>query len=198
MNEMQKLLGQTDIYLIDQILKGRYKSDDCILDAGCGSGRNLPWFIENSITIFGVDQDEVRIKELRTRYPALADELLVNDLKSMPLPEDYFSHIISSAVLHFAQDLYHFHSMFAEHIRVLHPQGSFFIRMTSDIGLPTMGQDLGEGVFRIPDGSTRFLLTRDLIRELMAVHNLTLLEPVKTTNVDDVRAMTTLMFQKEV
>ena len=196
MNPIRNLLGQTDIYLIDQIFKERFRPGDCILDAGCGSGRNLTWFVQNDMRIFGVDQDEFQIGELRKKYPDRLDDLLVSDLKSMPLPEDFFDHIISCAVLHFAQDLYHFHSLFAEHIRVLRPQGSFFIRMTSDIGLPSAGHDMGEGVFRIPDGSTRFLLTRNLIEELMAVHHLTLLEPIKTTNVEDVRAMTTLVFQK--
>lgn len=35
-----------DIYLLDQIMKGRYDKEDIILDAGCGEGRNLRWFVE--------------------------------------------------------------------------------------------------------------------------------------------------------
>ena len=38
---VQELIGNTDIYLIDQIMKNRYNQQDKILDAGCGNGRNL-------------------------------------------------------------------------------------------------------------------------------------------------------------
>ena len=42
---MEAFLGM-DIYLIDQILKGRYLPGELILDAGAGGGRNLNWFFD--------------------------------------------------------------------------------------------------------------------------------------------------------
>lgn len=49
------LIGDTDIYLLDQIMKGRYNANDKILDAGCGNGRNLHWFLLYNISVYGID-----------------------------------------------------------------------------------------------------------------------------------------------
>ena len=38
---LQDQFGQIDIYLFDQILKGRVLPGMRILDAGCGTGRNV-------------------------------------------------------------------------------------------------------------------------------------------------------------
>ena len=42
---LSQLIGRTDIYIIDQILKERYQSGDKMLDAGCAEGRNLNGFM---------------------------------------------------------------------------------------------------------------------------------------------------------
>ncbi len=36
--DLNKEIGNIDIYLLDQILKGRYQQTHRILDAGCGFG----------------------------------------------------------------------------------------------------------------------------------------------------------------
>src|SRR5207249_761408 len=109
---------------------------------------------------------------------------------------DYFNHVISSAVLHFARDTQQFYSMIAEMLRVLRPSGSLFIRMTSDIGIEDKVQLIEDGVYVIPDGSQRFLLTRQLLADLMQRQKLHFLEPLKTVNVNDVRCMSTLVLGK--
>ena len=57
-NTLIEMVGNTDIYLLDQIMKARYLKGDKVLDAGCGTGRNMFWFINNGITIYGIDADE--------------------------------------------------------------------------------------------------------------------------------------------
>ncbi|WP_332912670.1 hypothetical protein [Algoriphagus boritolerans] len=47
--ELNQLLGNVDIYLLDQILKGRFSKEMKILDAGCGEGRNAVYFINQAI-----------------------------------------------------------------------------------------------------------------------------------------------------
>jgi tellurite methyltransferase len=99
-------------------------------------------------------------------------------------------------VLHFAQSVEAFHKQIAELFRVLAPGVILFVRMTSDIGLPDTTEDQGNGRYLIPDGSVRFLLTRGLIEQIVDKFSWQLIEPVKTTVVDDVRCMTTLVFRK--
>lgn len=195
-NNIQSLLGQTDIYLVDQIMKGRYQPADLILDAGCGSGRNLHWFLQNNYQINGIDASESAIEELKAGFSNFSRFFSVASLEHTPFNDDHFDHIICSAVLHFAINPVHFNFMFAEMVRILKPGGTFFIRMTSDIGIEDKVQPLADGVYLIPDGSTRFLLTRKILAVCMQQYNLSFMEPLKTVNVDDVRCMSTLLLQK--
>lgn len=125
-----------------------------------------------------------------------AHKLLVAPVEKMPFPDDHFDHIISSAVLHFARSRQHFKNMFAEMIRVVKPGGSLFIRMTSAFGIEKNISETGDGIYNIPDGSYRFLLTKPLLHELFQQNALSYLEPLKTVNVDDMRCMSTLVLQK--
>jgi tellurite methyltransferase len=196
LNPLEEEIGSTDIYLVDQIMKGRYRKDDTVLDAGCGSGRNLHWFIGNKISIYGIDQSEGVIQNVRDRYPAVAERFSRSEVEKMPFENDRFNHVISSAVLHFARDTDDFRQMMREMVRVLKPAGSLFIRMTSDIGIEDRVQMVSHGVFRIPDGSSRFLLTRTLLADVMRKNGLSFLEPLKTVNVNDIRCMSTVVLVK--
>ncbi|MCU0382394.1 MAG: class I SAM-dependent methyltransferase [Chitinophagaceae bacterium] len=192
-----EIIGNTDIYLIDQILKGRYGAEDRILDAGCGHGRNLHWFLYNGMQVYGIDRDHSAIEDLKALHPELdGNRLQACPVESMPFPDDYFDHLVSSAVLHFAEGPDHFFAMWQEMVRILKPGGSLFVRMASDIGIETRVKPAGSGVYLVPDGSFRFLLTRDLLRSLLDIFPLDFLEPFKTTNVDDQRCMSTLVLQK--
>jgi len=190
---LEEVIGSTDIYLIDQIMKGRYKAGDIILDAGCGYGRNLHWFLRNNVVIYGIDQDLNAIHDLQRHHPAIAERFRQSAVEMIPFGEGQFDHIISSAVLHFAKDTEHFGQMIAEMVRVLKPSGSLFIRMTSDIGIEDSVQPVGDGVYDLPDGSRRFLLTRTVLADMMRKNGLSFLEPLKTVNVNDVRCMSTLL-----
>ncbi|HTI12725.1 MAG TPA: class I SAM-dependent methyltransferase [Puia sp.] len=196
LNSIEEVIGSTDIYLVDQIMKGRYKMNDCILDAGCGYGRNLHWFLRNNVAIYGIDHDINAIHDLQRRQPLVAERFRQSAVEKLPFENDQFDHIISSAVLHFAKDTGHFRKMIAEMVRVLKPAGSLFIRMTSDIGIEDRVRLVGDGVYEIPDGSRRFLLTRRLLADIMQENGLSFLEPLKTVNVDDVRCMSTVVLRR--
>lgn len=196
-NSLQQLVGNTDIYLLDQIMKGRYRRADKILDAGCGAGRNLHWFLKGGIEIYGTDQNTLAIDELRMANPLLqADRFQSCPIEQLPFKNDFFDHVISSAVLHFADSISQFRAMLIGMVRVLKPGGSLFIRMTSDIGIERKVKLIRDGVYLIPDGSTRFLLTRSLLADILQQYPLSFAEPFKTVNVDDIRCMSTLVFQK--
>ena len=53
---LQAWFGGIDIYLFDQLLKGRFVPGMRILDAGCGSGRNLVYFLRSGYEVFAVDE----------------------------------------------------------------------------------------------------------------------------------------------
>jgi ubiquinone/menaquinone biosynthesis C-methylase UbiE len=197
-NNIQLLLGQTDIYLVDQLMKGRYKTGEFILDAGCGNGRNMHWFLENGFNITGIDMDKAAIEEMRQKYLDTGTTFRVSAVEDTGFEDDGFNHIICSAVLHFAKSTPHFKAMLAEMIRILKPGGSLFIRMASDIGIEDKVELITDGVYQIPDGSVRFLLTRLLLADCLRQYNISFAEPIKTTNVDDVRCMSTLVLLKNL
>jgi ubiquinone/menaquinone biosynthesis C-methylase UbiE len=188
------LVGNVDIYVIDQILKGRYQSGQSILDAGCGGGRNLKWFYQNNFEITGIDADAQRIKEAKERYPKASENFTVGKLDQLPYGENSFDHIFCCAVLHFAQSEEHFKRMFSKIFKVLKPKGTLLIRVASNIGLDGKKPFVQDGISKEAGG---FYITRKLISELLESYLLELIEPVKTTNVQDMRAMTSLVFQKQ-
>lgn len=190
-------LGQTDIYLLDQIMKGRYQATDRILDAGCGDGRNMQWFLQHNIEIAGIDQNEEAINLLKAGNSSLPESRFkVSQIEKTTFPENHFDHIICSAVLHFASSTNHFRTMLEEIVRITRKHGSIFIRMAANICIEDKVIPLGDGIYLIPDGSKRFLLTKTLLAETMEQFNLSFIEPLKTVNVNDIRCMSTLVLMK--
>ena len=63
--ELHATFGEIDIYLFDQLLRGRFDRRRRILDAGCGDGRNLPYFLSRGFDCFGVDRDPSAVARVR-------------------------------------------------------------------------------------------------------------------------------------
>lgn len=186
-------VGKTDIYIIDQIMKERYSTGHKILDAGCAEGRNLRWFYLNNFDIYGIDTDNERLETAKQQYPKFANNFTKGSIEKLPYREATFHHVICSAVLHFAKSGKHFITMFTELMRVLKPEGTLFIRVASNIGLDGNTPYLKESH---TNREGTFFITREIIASLFTDFSVELLDPVKTTNVQDKRAMTTLIFQK--
>jgi len=195
--QLIETFNRIDIYLFDQILKERYLPKQTILDAGCGDGRNMFWFYNNDYTLYAVDRSPDSIKEVKELYPKYQANYCVADLMDLPFEDNSMDHVINSAVLHFAESTTQFLKMFSELVRVLRSGGSLFIRMTSDVSIENTVIPIGNGIFRLPDETTRFLLTRKLLQELLSAFPIQLAELFKTTNVSDIRAMSTLVLIKE-
>lgn len=193
---MIEQIKNTDIYLLDQIFKGTYKIGDCILDAGCGHGRNMVWFIQNNFDIYGCDSAEDAVNFAHINTGISTEKLRCATVENMPYLSNQFDHVICSAVLHFARDTAHFIGMINEIDRVLKPGGILFIRMTSDFGLPKNYSELGSGRYLLQDGSQRFLLTKDLLESIKTKFGFQQIEPVKSTLVEELRSMTTLVLRK--
>jgi ubiquinone/menaquinone biosynthesis C-methylase UbiE len=190
---LSQLVGKTDIYIIDQIMKERYLKDDKILDAGCGEGRNLKWFYLNGFDISGIDTDVDRLQNAKLLYPKAASQFQVSNLEQLPYKDESFNHVLCSAVLHFAKDETHFYKMISELSRVLKIGGSLFIRVASNIGLDGHKPYLKESQ---TNREGTFFITRAIIKSIMEKYPFELIDPIKTTNVQDERAMTTLVMRK--
>lgn len=186
-----------DIYLLDQILKERFDISDRILDAGCGRGRNMVWFVKNKFKIEGCDLSEEALYDAQVATGLSSTVFKCAAIEQLPYENESFNIIICSAVLHFAHSETHFKMMVAELVRVLKPQGILFIRMTSDFGLPKNYKELGDGRYLLADGSERFLLTEHLFFEMKKEHQLSQIEPVKSTLVEELRSITTMVMQKK-
>jgi tellurite methyltransferase len=192
--------GNIDIYLFDQLLKGTYQHCRNVLDIGCGGGRNLHYFLKNNYKVFGIDQSPDAINLVRALSAALVstnppENFIIGSAEDLPFQDGSFDLVISSAVLHFAKDKTHFDAMVKEAFRVLKPGGYFFARLASDIGIETLVKRVGNDQYQLPDGSVRFLVNHEMLfaRTLKFGR---LHEPIKTTNVQNLRCMTTWCVQK--
>lgn len=191
MINVRELFGDIDIYLFDQILKNRFSGEMNILDAGCG-GRNLIYFLHNDYQVFGVDQNSEAIGQVRllakTLSPNLPSEnFQTSAVEKMPFQDEHFDAVISSAVLHFAKDETHFNKMLGEMWRVLKSRGLFFARLASSIGIENQIKPVGNGRYLLPDGSERFLINEELLDSITNKLGGIWLEPLKTTNVQNLR-----------
>jgi tellurite methyltransferase len=201
MTDLVSEFGQIDIYVFDQLLRGRLVPGMRILDAGCGSGRNLVYFFRNGFEIFGVDADPHAVASVRAIATRLASRLPAENFRVEPVERMSFDDasadaVLSSAVLHFAQDEQHFDAMVREMWRVLKPGGLLFCRLASDIGMETRMQRIEGRRFLLPDGSQRYLVNEAILMDLTRQLGATLVDPVKTTVVQDQRCMTTWVVRK--
>ena len=201
-NNLQQRYGNIDIYLFDQLLKGRF--DDCrkIIDIGCGGGRNLRYFLQNGYEVHGIDANSEAIEYVKQLSAELApanpeSNFVVTTAEELPYPDGFFELAICSAVLHFATSHAHFDAMLRSVWRVLKPGGFLFARLASDIGIEDLVVPLGDGVYLLPDGSTRYLVNQELLLRYTTELGAELFEPIKTTNVQNLRCMTTWCLRKK-
>jgi SAM-dependent methyltransferase len=187
--------GEIDIYLFDQILKGRFDRRPRVLDAGCGDGRNLVYFLRHGFQCFAVDRDPGAVEHVRALAAQLApplprDHFQAAALDALPWSDASMDAVVCSAVLHFAADAAHFGRMVAEMGRVLIPGGLFFARLASNIGIEDAVGAAGRRV-HLPDGSERFVVDEAMLLDWTARLGGRLADPIKTTNVQQQRCMTT-------
>lgn len=198
---LREHLGDIDIYLVDQLLKERLVPGMSLLDAGCGGGRNLVWFLRHGYEVCGVDESPGAVEEVRRLAAALAPHLppesfQVADVADLPFSDARFGAVLCSAVLHFARDEAHFDRMLDEQWRVLRPGGLFFARLATTIGMDGRVRPLGDSWYALPDGSRRFLADETMLRSATSRLGGAWLDPLKTTLVEDLRAMTTWVLRK--
>lgn len=201
MTDLEAQFGAIDIYLFDQLVRGRLVPGMRVVDAGCGTGRNLVYLLRAGFEVFAADADPGAIAAVRQLAARLAPHLPPNNfqvepLEAMTFPDGFADAVISSAVLHFARDHAHFHAMLQGTWRLVRPGGLFFCRLASTIGMEGRMQPLGGGRYRLPDGSARYLVDEERLLALTRDLGGALADPLKTTVVQDQRCMTTWVMRR--
>ncbi|MDR3451719.1 MAG: class I SAM-dependent methyltransferase [Rhodoferax sp.] len=196
---VQEQFGSIDIYVFDQILRGNITPEMCVLDAGCGYGRNLVHLLREGCRVYAVDADAAGVEHVRALSASLetglpAENFQVAPIERMPFPDGLADVVICSAVLHFARDGQHFLAMLKELWRVLRPGGMLFCRLGSRIGMDF--EQVRPNIFVTGDGSEWFLVDERMLLRLTGELNGVLVDPLKTTIVQNYRCMTTWVLRK--
>jgi SAM-dependent methyltransferase len=197
--DIQQQFGQIDIYVFDQILRGNIAAGMRVFDAGCGYGRNLVHLLREGCEVFAVDANAEGVQHVRALAAELAPNLpaenfRVGQIEKLDLPDGFADVVICNSVLHFARDDAHFLAMVSELWRVLRPGGLLFCRLGSRIGMDF--ERLRGNIFRINDGSEWFLVDEMMLMQLTEQMNAVMVDPLKTTIVQDYRCMTTWVLRK--
>jgi SAM-dependent methyltransferase len=196
---VQEQFGQIDIYVFDQILRGNITGAMRVLDAGCGYGRNLVHLLREGCEVFAMDADAGGVEHVRRLAESLgrelpADNFRVGVIEKMPFADGLADVVLCNSVLHFARDEDHFRAMLAGLWRVVKPGGMLFCRLGSRIGMEF--EPVGGNRFIVGDGSKWFLVDEEMLMEWTEERDAILVDPLKTTIVQDYRCMTTWVMRK--
>jgi SAM-dependent methyltransferase len=196
---IQEQFGQIDIYVFDQILRGNIAAGMKVVDAGCGYGRNLVYLLREGAEVYALDANAEGVEHVRQLAAELApglpaENFQVGAIEAMPFADGMADVVICSSVLHFARDEQHFLAMVEELWRVLRPGGLLFTRLGSRIGMEF--PRLRANVYQIGDGSEWFLVDEAALMNMTAQMDGVLVDPLKTTIVQDYRCMTTWVVRK--
>jgi tellurite methyltransferase len=196
---IQDEFGQIDIYVFDQILRGNIDKSMRVLDAGCGYGRNLVYLLREGCEVFAIDADAGGVEHVRQLAASLeaglpAENFRVGSIEEMPFQREFADVVICNSVLHFARDERQFRAMLDGLWQALRPGGMLFCRLGSRIGMDF--ERVRENIFVVGDGSEWFLVDEEMLLQITDEMNAVLVDPLKTTIVQDYRCMTTWVLRK--
>jgi SAM-dependent methyltransferase len=159
------------------------------------------YLLQSGFEVFATDGDVQAVGAVRQLAAHLAptlppDNFRIEPVERMSFDDDFADVVLSSAVLHFARDTAQFDAMVAEMWRVLKPGGMLFCRLASNIGMEDRVTPLGGRRFALPDGSERYLVDEPILMDLTARLRGRLMDPLKTTIVQNQRCMTTWVVRK--
>jgi tellurite methyltransferase len=127
-------LANTDLDIIDQLLKGMIKPEAKILDTGCGEGRNLTYFIKNNFPVWAIDSNPSAVKYCQYYAKSINQNFPVENIISEPIedvlfPAAFFDIIFCINMLHDAASPLHLHTILKKIKNLLTPSGSLFLKV---------------------------------------------------------------------
>lgn len=179
--DINRAFGNIDLFLFDQLLKGNFNNRRILLDAGCGEGRNLKYFISSGVEVYGIDTSAaaIRMAGMVYRNRATFQQAAIED---QPFAEDHFEAILCINVLHHCRDEDEFIKIWEALVNMLKPEGILFIRTLVKAEEPVE--------------ESLFLLTHELLEKLVYTHKLHWIEPFKKEVMSDGKALGVLVFTK--
>ena len=194
-------LGNIDLFLLDQLLKGRVSENDRILDAGCGEGRNLLYFLRNNYKVHAVDPNPSAIKMVQMHARTLgstipATNFLCTTIEESPYEAGYFDVVFCFSLLHHSTSAADFHNKVRSLLGMLKDKGTLLLKMEALKGVEDGVVQLESGLFNLPDGSSRYLMTNSDIKWITAECGMKQLEPVKIEMIENQRSYGYLVLQK--
>ncbi len=197
--EINDFLGDMDLFLMDQVLKGTFHSLESVLDIGCGSGRNLLYFLQKGYRVCGIDVDKLQIDLMKHIVGSMPNsqshQFIEASAESLPLPSDAMDLVICSRVLHHLPSTESYEQSCLEMYRVLKPGGILYLSMNSSINFQDHVIKKGDlGVFN--DG-TQGLFLNELMISFVEDLGFEKLMPHRTVHFDNLHAETTMILKKQ-
>ncbi|MBN2899888.1 MAG: methyltransferase domain-containing protein [Clostridia bacterium] len=144
-SDILHLFDNYDMVLEKVFVKAKENLDDKgrILEIGVGTGVLAAKFLDEGLSIMGVDQSHQMLLVAKRKYPAL--KLRVGDFMKLPFGDGVFDRIVSTYAFHHLKDEEKAYAL-TEMLRVLKPSGYIVI---------------GDMMFMNPKGRQEFLKALD-------------------------------------
>jgi 2-polyprenyl-3-methyl-5-hydroxy-6-metoxy-1,4-benzoquinol methylase len=198
---LNSALGNADLILVDQILKNRFHKQMRILDAGCGEGRNMVYFIKNDFRIYGIDANADAVKLAKLYCRSLNNTFEVENIQNFtieqnPFPDHFFDAIICLNVLHSAKNQNDFFLWFEQLIRMLHSGGFLLLSLQSQIGVSQNHQQDDPNGRNNMGNENFYLLSENVLQEILKLDYLKTIENTKTILIDNKKSHTYLFLER--
>ena len=199
LGDINNFIGDIDLELLDQLLKGRFNDRHRLLEIGCGQGRNIIPFLNLEKVIYGIDLDEKNVALCKLIATSLGgDPSFFSKVNAgtLPFKNDFFDAIINCRVMHFAKNNRDFKRQWKEQFRVLKKGGFLYFSMDTSINNEEIVKSTNGERSWFNDQSERLLLTEQLLGLVNLRSNFKLLEPLKTIRFGQEHAHVILCLQK--
>lgn len=199
---LNKELGNADILLIDQILKGRFQPQMRILDAGCGEGRNMVYFINNHFQIYGLDQNSEMVSMARLIARSVnknytVENIITGTIEHNPFPDEFFDVVLCINVLHAARNTDHFFEMVESLLKVLRKGGFLYIGMACESPSIWEGPVSKSGENIRPNDPAQYLMNEELMKRMLELKIIEKDEPARFHQIEGSICLTGIRFKKK-
>jgi ubiquinone/menaquinone biosynthesis C-methylase UbiE len=145
------------------------RSSDHVVDAGCGTGRHLPWLLDHAAHVTGIDHSPRSLEEARRGLDAQRAahlELIEGDFRALPLGDRTADRLLCAVALQHLPTAEFRHQAAREFHRVLNPGGLTVIVVYKWLGHIGWRRD---GFFEAREGRVPFhAFTSRELRTLLA------------------------------